>query len=396
MIPISEAQKIVRENTANLEAETTALDTVVGRVLAENITADMDLPPFDRSQMDGYAVKAGDLKNAPVKLKIVGESSAGKSWRGELKHGEAVRIMTGAAVPKGANAVQKLELANEEGATVEIFEAAEKGQNIVPQAAEVESGRIVLEKGEIITASMIAVLAAFGYTTVKVGKRPRVAVMSTGNEIVDVGDTPDKDQIRNSNTPLLAVYAEQCGAVVNALPIAGDEIENLKSNIANANCDMLILTGGVSVGKYDFTKAALAELGAKIYFDKIALRPGKPTVFAKLADTLIFGLPGNPVSAAVTFHLFARAALLQMQGAAHPSPKSGTAILGNTLKGAKERDSYIPAKLTTDKKGSLIANPVKWGGSSDFISFARADALVFVPQGKILEEKETAEIVFLF
>lgn len=396
MIRISEAQAIVQENTPPLSDENVLLKDAAGRVLVEDVYADMDLPPFDRSQMDGYAVKANDTKNAPVKLTIVGESAAGKSWQGgELKEGEAVRIMTGAAVPKGADAVQKLELASENGETVEIFEAAEKKQNIVARAAEIEKGKIVLPKGDAITPSTVAILAAFGCAKVKVGKRPRVAVMSTGNEIVDVDETPQPDQIRNSNTPMLAVYAEQCGAVVKTLPIAGDEIEHLKSQIENANCDVLILTGGVSVGKYDLTKTALKELGAKIYFDKVALRPGKPTVFARLNDTLIFGLPGNPVSAAVTFHLFVRVALLQMQGATQPGLKSGTAVLGKSLKGAKERDSYVPAKLATDKKGSLIANPVKWGGSSDFISFAQADVLVFVPRGEILEEKEAAEIVFL-
>lgn len=396
MISINEANKIVLDNTPHLGVETVALDSAVNRVLAENVCADMDLPPFDRSQMDGYALRAKDTANAPVTLKIVGESAAGSGWHGKLKSGEAVRIMTGAAVPNGANAVQKLELARENGAAVEIFETTEKQQNIVARAAEVTRGKVVLQKGEIITASVIAVLAAFGCAKVKVGKRPRVAIMSTGNEIVDVAETPTADQIRNSNTPMLAAYAAQCGAAVKALPIANDEIENLKSKTQNQKCDVLILTGGVSVGKYDFTKEALKQLGAIIYFDKVALRPGKPTVFAKLGNTLVFGLPGNPVSAAVTFHLFARTALWQMQGAAHPCPRTGTAVLGKPLKGAKERDSYIPAKLSTDKNGLLLADPVKWGGSSDFISFAQADSLIFVPRGATLNADQAAEIVFLF
>lgn len=392
MISISAAVQLVRENTPQLEAETIALESSVGRVLAEDVCADMDLPPFNRSQMDGFAVKASDTKNAPVRLRIVGESAAGTSWHGKLKAGEAVRIMTGAAVPEGASAVQKLELAAENGEFVEIFESANKGQNIVPHAAEVQKGATVLRTGDIVTAENISLLAAFGYAAVKVGMRPRVAVLSTGSEIVHVSETPSADQIRNSNTPMLCAYAERCGAIVEALPIAGDEIENLKSAIKNAACDVLILTGGVSVGKYDFTKAALHELGAEIYFERVALKPGKPTVFARLNKTLIFGLPGNPVSAAVTFQLFVRSAILQMQGASETELKTNFAVLAKSLKGAKERDSYLPAKLTTDKKGCLIATPLKSGGSSDFVSFAQSDALVFVPQGKTIAAGEVVTI----
>ena len=395
MIPVSEAVKIVKQNTPKLETETVALESVCNRVLAEDVFADMDMPPFNRSQMDGYAVKSSDTKNAPVRLRIVGESSAGKSWSGTLKSGEAVRIMTGAAVPEGASAVQKQELTEEFGEFVEIFEPANKGQNIVPRAAEIEKGKIIFKTGEIVNQYMIASLAAFGRSEIKVGKRPRAAILATGNEIVEVNQIPNQDQIRNSNTPMLRVYAENCGAIVESLPIANDEIENLKSKIQNPKCDVLILTGGVSVGKYDFTKLALKELGVQIFFEKVALRPGKPTVFAKLNDTLIFGLPGNPVSAAVTFHLFARSALLQMQGAAETDLKTGFAVLTKQLKGSKERDSFIPAKVSTDNRGRLLAEPLKWGGSSDFVSFARADALVFVPADKTLPAESIAGIFFL-
>jgi molybdenum cofactor synthesis domain-containing protein len=397
MISVSQAIKLIKQNTPQIESEMITLEKVCGRVLAENIFADMDMPPFNRSQMDGYAIKAKDTKNAPAGLKIIGESAAGKSWSGKLKSGEAVRIMTGAAVPEGANAVQKLELTSESGEFVEIFEPVKKGQNLVARGAEIEKGKRVFSSGEIVNAKMIASLAAFGYSEILVGQRPTVAILSTGSEIVNVDEIPRPDQIRNSNSPMLRAFAHQCGAIVESLPIVCDDLSNLKSSIEKTlvNSDVLIMTGGVSVGKYDLTKLALNELGAEIYFEKIALRPGKPMVFARLKNSLIFGLPGNPVSAAVTFYLFVRQSLLQMQGASDRELKSGFAILASALKGAKERDSYLPVKLLTNQEGQHIAEPIKWGGSSDFVSFAFADALIIIPQNKIIFAGDTAEIVFL-
>ncbi len=397
MISITSALEIVKQTTPLLSVETISLENVCGRVLAEDIFADMDLPPFDRSQMDGYAVKAADLKGAPVKLGIVGESAAGKGWHHELKSGEAVRIMTGAPVPTGADAVQKVELSGENGDFVEIFEVAEVGKNIVQRASEIQKGEKLFSVGEIVNTAMIASLASFGYSYVKVGKCPRVSILATGSEIVPVDQIPAQDEIRNSNTATLNAYAEKCGAIVEALPVSGDDIAALELSISNSieKSDVLILSGGVSVGKYDFTKAALRELGAEVFFEKVALRPGKPTVFAKINDTLIFGLPGNPVSAIVTFNLFVRTAILQMQGAVECELKSGFAVITDKLKGAKERDSLLPARLTTNEFGQLLAEPINWRGSSDFVSFSKADALIFVPQNTMLEAEAVAKIHFL-
>ena len=397
MINISRAIKLVEQNTWRLKSEKVSLERVCGRILAENIFADMDMPPFNRSQMDGYAVKTSDTKAAPVRLKIVGEAAAGKSWNGRLKAGEAVRIMTGAAVPSGADAVQKLELAREWDKQVEIFEETKKGQNIVARGAEIKKGKRVFWSGETVNAKMVASLAAFGYSEILVGAQPRVAVLSTGSEIVDVNQIPLPAQIRNSNSPMLHVYAEQSGARAESFPITRDDLAQLKSNMEQAatRADVLILTGGVSVGKYDLTKLALKELNAQIYFEKVALRPGKPTVFARLKNSLVFGLPGNPVSAAVTFHLFVRQCLLQMQGAGKPELQNGFAVLTKTLKGIRERVSYLPVKLSTDKTGRLTAEPIKWGGSSDFVSFAAADGLVILPPNKIIQAGEAAKIVYL-
>jgi molybdenum cofactor synthesis domain-containing protein len=384
MIPIAQAIEIVLAEVTPLALESIALAEVPGRILAEDVIADTDLPPFDRAQMDGYAVRAEDVATVPARLQIVGESAAGAGWHHEMKAGEAVRIMTGAPVPRGADAVQQVELTKESDSAVEILEPVALGRSIVPRASEINSGQIVLRAGERMNAAMIATLASFGYSQVKVGKRPRVAVMATGSELVDVNQTPARDQIRDSNNYTIEAYAVQGNAVVERLPLVGDETNILKERIRDAaeRSDILITSGGVSMGVYDFTKAALKELGAEIFFERVSLRPGKPTVFARLGRTLVFGLPGNPVSVAVTFNLFARTALLAMQGAANPKLVEAHAVLTRDLKGSLDRESYLPAIVRTDETGTLLAEPLKWGGSSDFVAFARATALINIPAGR--------------
>ena len=258
---------------------------------------------------------------------------------------------------------------------------------------------MVLRSGEQINAAMTAVLASFGYAEVKVRRRPRAAVLATGSELVEVNKNPNQDQIRDSNTYSLSAYATQAGGIVERLPLAGDDIEVLKEQIdqASKNSDLIVASGGVSMGVYDFTKATLKELNADIFFERVALRPGKPTVFARLPNgTLFFGLPGNPVSVSVTFNLFARTALLAMQGARESALEEQFARLGRTVKGTQDRESYLPALLKTDQEGHLIAEPLKWGGSSDFVAFARTTALIKVPAGmKAIEPGETVRVVSL-
>jgi len=255
-----------------------------------------------------------------------------------------------------------------------------------------------LRAGEDINAAMIATLASFGYAEVKVGGQPRVTIMATGSELVDVNQQPGKDQIRDSNNYTLAAYAKLAGATVERLPLAGDNTAELKKQMAQAaaRSDVLITSGGVSMGVYDFTKAALKELGAEIFFERVSLRPGKPTVFARIGSTLVFGLPGNPVSVAVTFNLFARTALRAMQGAKQAELIEETAVLARDLKGSIERESYLPAVVSTNEEGTLMAEPLKWGGSSDFVSFARATALIDVPAGvKLIAGGSPVKIVRL-
>jgi molybdopterin biosynthesis enzyme len=434
MISILEAIQIIERETASIKAETIDLENSIGRILAQDVFADMDLPPFNRSQMDGFAVKTDATKSIPVKLKIIGESAAGKGFDGKIKHDEAVRIMTGARLPKGANAVQKVELTIEKEGFITILESVKEKQNVIKRGEEIKKGEKIFDKGEIVSENMIAPFAAFGYQEVKVFQKPKVMILATGSEIVDVSQKPMQDQIRNSNSWAIKVLAEKCGAKVEVLSIVKDDLENLKAQIAeavwlpkskvqspkskaqslefkvqsskfkvqdeqskiqNLQSKILIISGGVSVGDYDFTKPALRELGAEIFFERVSLRPGKPTVFAKLNDTLIFGLPGNPVSVAVTFHLFVRKAILQMQAAKTSEPQKGFAVLSDKIKGAKERDSFLPAFVETNEKGKMVVKSLRFGGSSNFIAFARANALVFVPKNETLEAGEVAEIVFL-
>jgi molybdopterin molybdotransferase len=386
MISVAEAIQIVRQQTRPLPSEEIRLENALHRVLAEDIVADTDLPPFDRSQMDGYAVRSEETADAPVRLRIVGESAAGRGWHQELKEGEAVRIMTGAPVPEGADSVLQVELAHElkDRTVVELLESVEPGRSIVKRGSEIQAGETVLQSGVSINAAMMAVLAAFGYAEVTVAKRPRVGILATGTELVAVNEKPGQDQIRDSNNYSIAAYAELTGAVIERLPLARDETSVLRNQIAKAarKCDVVVTSGGVSMGIYDVTKAALKELNAEIFFERVSLRPGKPTVFAQLPNgTLIFGLPGNPVSVSVTFNLFARTALLTMQGVTEPALKHETAMLARSVKGNIERESYLPAQLTTNDDGELVAFPLKWGGSSDFVAFALTTALVVVPAG---------------
>jgi molybdopterin molybdotransferase len=386
MIPVAEAIQIILDQTPKLDSESVALQDALGRILAEDIVADTDLPPFDRSQMDGYAVRAGDVERAPARLKIVGESAAGRGWHQEMHAGQAVRIMTGAPVPAGADSVQQVELTRElnGGDEVEIIEPVAPGRSIVRCGAEITAGETVLIAGERINAAAMAVLASFGYAQVEVGRRPRVAVLATGTELVAVDQQPGKDQIRDSNNFSIGAYAELAGAQIVRLPLAGDDTALLKRQILEAaeRNDMVVTSGGVSVGIYDFTKPALKELGAELFFERVALRPGKPTVFARLTnETLFFGLPGNPVSVSVTFTLFARTALLAMQGAKDTALSEEWALLARGVKGAAGRESYLPATLGTNEAGVLHAEPLKWGGSSDFVGFVRATALIVLPPG---------------
>jgi len=381
MITVDQALSVVLDRVEGLSSETVALEYAHRRVLAEDVIADIDLPPFGRARMDGYAVRSVDVAVAPARLRVIGEVPAGARFDGEIHSGEAVKIFTGAPIPDGADAVQKVEVTQADGDTVEITEPVSQGQFITPRASEIAAGEIVARAGHEVGAAEEAVLASFGYSSVRVGRRPRVAVLSTGSELVEVSTRPSAAQIRNSNTYTLAAYAAQAGAVVDRLGIVKDTPEATRDALTRAsdNCDIVITSGGVSMGDYDLVKAALLEIGAEIYFDKVIIRPGKPIVFARLGSTFFFGLPGNPVSTSVTFNVFVRPAIRSMQGAASPTLPIVNAHLSRPVKDKSSRRSFLPARFYVDA-GRAMVEPLKWGGSSDLVAFMRASGLIIVPE----------------
>jgi molybdenum cofactor synthesis domain-containing protein len=381
MITVDQALAIVLGRVGPLGAETVEIDQAHHRILAEDVRADIDLPPFDRARMDGYALRSVDASRAPAKLRVIGEVAAGVKLERPLNPGQAVKIFTGAPVPEGADAVQKVEATRAEGDTVEILEPVFAGQFITPRASEIAAGAVVAEAGREIGAAELAVLASFGYARVRVARRPRVAVISTGTELVEVSTKPSGAQIRNSNSYTIASYAERAGAIVDILGTIQDSEDVTRDalNRSSDHHDLVITSGGVSMGDYDLVKAALKGIGAEIYFDKVAIRPGKPTVFARRARTFFFGLPGNPVSTSVTFNVFARPAIRAMLGASGSSLPMVRARLARPLKDSSSRRSYLPARLYVEH-GRAMVESLKWGGSSDLVAFMRADALIVVPE----------------
>ena len=392
MITVDQALAITLERVEPLGSEAVPLEEALGRVLAEDIIADIDLPPFDRARMDGFAVRSADLATSPTTLRIIGEIAAGAAFEGTLGPGEAIRIFTGAPLPAGADAVQKVEVTEVDGDSVVINEPAKAGQFITPHASEVKKNEIVARSGRRIGAAEMAVLASFGYETVSVGVRPRVAVISTGSELVEVSAQPAGAQIRNSNSFTLASYAEQSGAIVRNLGTVADTEEATRRALleASADSDLVISSGGVSMGDYDLVKIALKNIGAEIYFDRVTIRPGKPTVFARRGRTCYFGLPGNPVSTSVTFNVFARPAIRKMQGDNSPLPHIIVATLSRAIRDASNRRSYLPARLYIEG-GRALAESLKWGGSSDLVAFMNANSLIVV--GEDVHEIEAGEMV---
>ena len=379
MITVDEALSIVLDHVEPLGDESVALAQAHRRILAEDVFADLDLPPFDRARMDGYALRAADAAAAPARLKVIGELAAGATFDGEVRAGEAIKIFTGAPVPRGADAVQKVEVTEPDGEFVVIREAVKPGQFITPRASEVHESEIVLSRGRAVGAAELAALASFGYARVRAGRRPQVAVISTGSELVEVTSKPVGAQIRNSNCYTIAAYAEAAGALVENLGIVEDSLPATCAALsrAAAACEVVITSGGVSMGDYDLVKAALKELGAEVYFDRVSIRPGKPTVFARRGETYFFGLPGNPVSTSVTFNVFARPAIRRLQGAGDPLLPTVRATLSHSIKDASSRRSYLPARLFVGESRALVES-LKWGGSSDLVAFMQANALIVV------------------
>jgi molybdopterin molybdotransferase len=397
MISVDQALAIVLGAVKPLPAESIPLEFAARRILAEEVRADMDLPPFDRARMDGFALRSQDAAIVPATLQIIGEVAAGATFEGTVGPGEAVKIFTGAPLPHGADAVQKVEVTETTGGSVVVNEAVTQGQFVTPRANEGSAGDIVATAGREIGAAEMSVLASFGYSTVRVGAQPRVAVLSTGSELIEVSEKPTGAHIRNSNTYTLGAYAVQAGAKVRTLGVVKDTIEASRSALIAAaeSSDIVITSGGVSMGDYDLVKMALVDIGADIFFDKVSIRPGKPTVFARRGDTFFFGLPGNPVSVSVTFNVFARPAIRQMMGDRTPALPVVSALAASGGKDGSSRRSYLPARFFV-QNGQALAEPLKWGGSSDFVAFMNANALIIVPEDKnVIAEREQVEVMLL-
>jgi molybdopterin molybdotransferase len=397
MIPVEDALEIVRQETPVLPSEEVALEDALGRVLSEGVRSAGDMPPFDRAAMDGYAVRAADVKEAPVALEVVGEVRAGQWPEVEVGPAQAVRIMTGAPVPRGATAVQPVEKTRPlDEFRVTVLVPVEEGAHVAPRGCEVKKGDTVLARGRLVDAAAVAVLAATGHTRVRVGGRPRVALLVTGDEVVAVGERPGPGQIRNSNGPAIAALARLAGAEVLSLGVAPDCEEAIGEAVrAGLDTDLLVVSGGVSAGDYDLVEPVLEEAGVTFFFTGVAIKPGAPLVFGRRGRTLVFGLPGNPVSAQVTFELFVRPALLLMQGArAVARPRVAVELLA-PLRNRSGRKAHAPARVRWED-GRFVARPVRSMGSGDLVAHARANALVVLDAGRTeAETGETAEAVLL-
>lgn len=351
------------------EVETVALDAAAGRVLAEDIAADRDVPALARSVRDGYAVRAADL---PGELAVIGEVRAGQRFEGEVARGQAVEIMTGAPIPAGADAVAMVEHVRRVDGRVSIDGAAQPLQFINPQGCEAGAGEIVLHAGKRMDYTDVAMLAAFGRTRVQVFRRPVVAIVATGDEIVEVSRQPAAFQIRNSNAWSLAAQVTRAGGIPRILPVARDTVEHTREIVRQGLAsDLLLLSGGVSAGKYDVVEPVLAELGADFYFDRVLIQPGQPLVFGRAGATFFFGLPGNPSSTMVTFEIFARAALELLSGQLETALLMPYSRLTCDFRHRPGVTRFLPAHLSAD--GAEVT-PVKWHGSGDVPALTRANA----------------------
>jgi molybdopterin molybdotransferase len=398
MISVEEALKILLSNLPKRKVEQIPFQSALGRVLAENLIATSDIPPFDRSALDGYAVLAADVWNTPVELTVAGESRAGGGMPGSLKSGEAIAIMTGAPVPEGADAVQMIELCrpSSDGRKVTILKSVQAQENIAPRGSEAEAGKIVLESGHRVGPAEIAVMATFGYSLVKAYRKPTVAIFATGDELVEFDQTPRRDQIRNSNAYCLASQLRFMDLEADYLGIVRDDKEELRRNmLSGLERDVLIITGGVSMGEYDLVQEVFRDLDLEILFSKVAIKPGKPTVFARRGDRLIFGLPGNPISALVTFECFVRPVLGRLCGMTKPElPIMKGKLLGD-VKQSPGRMAFLPAWAFWEEDGWKV-EPLLWKSSADIIGFTRANATFIFPKNRdSLSRGEIVDLMLL-
>jgi molybdopterin molybdotransferase len=398
MISVDQARQIVidtfRDKHVELRTERVTLEKAMGRVLAQDLRADSDQPAFDRSIKDGFAVRSVDLETVPVELRVIGESRAGDSDLPLISAGEAVQIMTGAAVPEGADAVVMVEATEPverpagfsrtdsfDSRRIRVTQSLKAGANISPRGSEAKAGDVIVSRGRRVRVHETALASSVGAATLEVYPPPRVGILVTGDELVRAGSIPGKNQVRNTNSPLLGAMVQKANAHPDLMGIARDDPAELRAKIAAglSSCDCLLLTGGVSAGKYDFVEPVLKDLGAEFYFESVSIRPGKPTVFGSCGSKFIFGLPGNPVSVVVTFYLFVEPLLSLLSGEEPPTPKILSAWLEDSHRQPAGRRGFVPAHYEI-RDGEIFVRTVRWKGSSDLCGLAQSNCFFIAPE----------------
>jgi len=399
VLSFEEARRVVEDQARGITAHgTEAVDllSAAGRVLAEPVVADRDIPPFPRSTRDGYAVRSGDMSRLPATMELIGEIRAGESpdlLPASVGPSTAVSIMTGAPVPAGADAVVMVEYTTRRGQRVEFTRGVVSGENIVPRGAEARQGGLLADRGVRLNDAAIALAASVGKSRLDVYKRPRIAVLTTGDEIVNVEATPGPTQIRNSNSYSLATQILAAGGEPVLLPIAPDETKKLRQLIElGLQSDLLLLTGGVSMGRYDLVEPVLAELGGEFFFTGAKIQPGRPVVFGRVpcgtasasrGHKYFFGLPGNPVSTMVTFELFVRPLIEALAGMSPRKLVFSHTRLASEIRVKTGLTRFLPAILSGEFENSQV-QPVAWQGSGDIAATARANCYVVVPPDREL------------
>lgn len=375
----AEARQMVIETVAlqrGRKTERVWLSEAMGRVLAEDVRADRDMPPLARSLRDGFAVRGGDV---PGSLRVTGEVKAGEMPQRALEAGEAFRIMTGAVVPDGADAVLMKEHVALEGDRLQVERAAQAREWISEAGSMAKEGEAVVRRGSWVDSSVVAMCASVGRSQVEVYERPVVRILSTGDEVLDIARKPNATQVRNSNAWALAADVRQFGGTAEILPVAPDEEKATRELIEyGLAADLLLISGGVSAGDYDFVEVALGNLGAEFYFDRVLIQPGQPTVFGKAKGTYFFGLPGNPLSTWVTFRVFAQAALERLAGREGERPFAERAPLAKPYRHKPGLTRFLPG--WRDAAGAVEILP--WQGSGDIPALVRANAIVMVDAEK--------------
>jgi molybdopterin molybdotransferase len=386
MLSVAEAQRLVLEYARPLPPEAVALTTAaLDLILAEDVTSDLDMPPYDKALMDGFAVRAADLPDGRGVLSVIEEVTAGQTPQRTVGPLQATRIMTGAPVPAGADAVVQVERTRPVGRDqVEINDRpVSPGLNVLPRGREMRRGDVVLPSGTRLRPQEFGTLATVGRTAAKVYPAPQVAVLSTGDEVVEAPEAPGPGQIRNGNGPMLVAQVCRAGGVPRYLGIARDRLDSLRPPVAEGlRAHVLVLSGGVSAGKLDLVPGVLHELGVEAHFHKVEMKPGKPVFFGTRGDALVFGLPGNPVSALVCFELFVRPALRRLRNHPEPGPRKLSAVLAADFAYRTDRPTYHPARLERRPDGSPEVTAVPWFGSPDLRGLTRANALALVPPGE--------------